>query len=327
MPNWTWGFRAADLKRFAPPEYEVHVEPEANFGRQGTLEAKRLLGEVDAIFYMSWPFAPITRLRDFKARLVTLVTSCGALYEYRDGEDGDWNWWCATKNRNRGRAVMRLPAFDAVITVNLQIHQGVRSMNRNTHMVPSGVNEDFWTPTPVEPHDKLRVGWCASPRGKKFSSGRTRSVKGYVEVLQPLMEATGDRYDWVLNTRDYSDALTRDEMRAWYADIDVLLCTSINEGTPSPVFEACCSGRPFVATDVGMVHDWPAAHDQGCVVPAYSNADGAAATVVAFDRALRRMEDVWWRRVCVDQLRRSCIDRYSYRHIAPKYLRVIAGDE
>jgi glycosyltransferase involved in cell wall biosynthesis len=44
-------------------------------------------------------------------------------------------------------------------------------------------------------------------------------------------------------------------LSAVYADLDLLLLTSINEGTPLALLEAMASGRPFIATDVGGVRD------------------------------------------------------------------------
>ena len=40
-----------------------------------------------------------------------------------------------------------------------------------------------------------------------------------------------------------------------YADLDLLILTSINEGTPLALLEAMASGRPFIATDVGGLRD------------------------------------------------------------------------
>jgi len=40
-----------------------------------------------------------------------------------------------------------------------------------------------------------------------------------------------------------------------YSDLDLLLLTSINEGTPLALLEAMASGRSFIATDVGGVRD------------------------------------------------------------------------
>jgi glycosyltransferase involved in cell wall biosynthesis len=46
-----------------------------------------------------------------------------------------------------------------------------------------------------------------------------------------------------------------DDMRGIYANTDLLLLTSRNEGTPVALLEAMASGKPFVATDVGGVRD------------------------------------------------------------------------
>lgn len=45
------------------------------------------------------------------------------------------------------------------------------------------------------------------------------------------------------------------DLRSVYADLDLLLLTSINEGTPLALLEAMASGGSFIATDVGGVRD------------------------------------------------------------------------
>jgi len=47
----------------------------------------------------------------------------------------------------------------------------------------------------------------------------------------------------------------RQDMPSIYADLDVVLLTSRNEGTPVALLEAMASGKPFVSTDVGGVRD------------------------------------------------------------------------
>lgn len=47
----------------------------------------------------------------------------------------------------------------------------------------------------------------------------------------------------------------RRDMAGIYADLDLVVVTSVNEGTPVALIEAMASGRPFIATKVGGVPD------------------------------------------------------------------------
>jgi glycosyltransferase involved in cell wall biosynthesis len=47
----------------------------------------------------------------------------------------------------------------------------------------------------------------------------------------------------------------RQHLERIYADLDVVVLSSINEGTPVSLLEVMASGRPFVSTDVGGVRD------------------------------------------------------------------------
>jgi glycosyltransferase involved in cell wall biosynthesis len=83
-----------------------------------------------------------------------------------------------------------------------------------------------------------------------------------------------------------------------YADIDLLLLTSLNEGTPLALVEAMASGRPFIATDVGAVRDlmtgvmrkeqgWQR-FDNGILVPRDARVMAQAAHFLLANPELRR---------------------------------------
>lgn len=57
------------------------------------------------------------------------------------------------------------------------------------------------------------------------------------------------------------------DMHLIYSDLDVLVNSSLNEGTPVPIIEALTAGCPVVATDVGGVADLLANGDLGALVP------------------------------------------------------------
>jgi glycosyltransferase involved in cell wall biosynthesis len=52
-----------------------------------------------------------------------------------------------------------------------------------------------------------------------------------------------------------------------YAALDVVVLTSLNEGTPFSLIEAAAAGRPVVATDVGGVADAVVDGKTGIIVP------------------------------------------------------------
>jgi len=59
----------------------------------------------------------------------------------------------------------------------------------------------------------------------------------------------------------------RRSMELFYADLDIMCLTSINEGTPVSLIEAMAAAKPIVATDVGGVKDIVFDGKNGFLVP------------------------------------------------------------
>ncbi len=82
---------------------------------------------------------------------------------------------------------------------------------------------------------------------------------------------------------DLADSVTflgwRTDLEAVYADLDVVVNSSRNEGTPVALIEAMAAGRPVVATAVGGSPDLLGGGDRGRLVPA-ADAPALAAAVL-----------------------------------------------
>ncbi len=59
----------------------------------------------------------------------------------------------------------------------------------------------------------------------------------------------------------------RDDMPVIYADLDLVVLTSLNEGTPVTLIEAMASAKPVVSTAVGGVPDIVIDGKTGILVP------------------------------------------------------------
>jgi len=60
----------------------------------------------------------------------------------------------------------------------------------------------------------------------------------------------------------------RDDLAEVYADLDIVVCCSRNEGTPVSVIEACAACRPVIGTTVGGMADIIADGVNGLLIPA-----------------------------------------------------------
>lgn len=80
----------------------------------------------------------------------------------------------------------------------------------------------------------------------------------------------------------------RSDLGAVYADLDVVVCCSRNEGTPVSLIEACAAGRAVIGTRVGGIPDIIAAGVNGLLVPSGDAAALAGAIVQLVDDPERR---------------------------------------
>jgi len=79
------------------------------------------------------------------------------------------------------------------------------------------------------------------------------------------------------------------DMPPVYAALDVVVITSLNEGTPVTLIEGMAAGRPVVSTAVGGVPDIVADGESGLLAPS-GDADGLARAVTALLRAPARRQ-------------------------------------
>jgi glycosyltransferase involved in cell wall biosynthesis len=143
---------------------------------------------------------------------------------------------------------------DATLTYGITSSVLSHMFPPGTHLVPNGVDPDDFTYRQRDGHLNT-IGWCGAPRqGYKQVHWAEAIAKG-LDI--PLSVTANPKY----TTPEAWKGMNYDEIREWYGTIDLLIVTSIPEGSketgPLPPFEAIVSGIPAIGTPVGNFRDVP----------------------------------------------------------------------
>ena len=145
-------------------------------------------------------------------------------------------------------------------------------------LLEHGVDTERFRPDPGSARQPrpLRVGWAGN---------RKSPAKGFETFIAPLGNLPGVELVFC----GYSDRLlTLEEMRGFYASIDVYVCSSSTEGHNNSLMEAGAMERAIVTTDVGTVPEYLVDGESALIVPRDPAAIAAAVTRLRDDAPLRR---------------------------------------
>lgn len=267
VEGWAWHKRACAIQKYAGCDVDMLNHSESMLEKSP---------EYAAMATHIWQ----SSTRGLCDKQWAIVTNGKLQYPYNPWSE-DFRNRCASRSNNENLASEFLPRFHGIICINPVATEFCRTLNANTVQLRPGVDTDVYYPEAVQQSDRMRVGWC----GKPSEPGRFSS-KGFHEILLPLMERHPD-IDWQVNTRHVENALGEQDMRRWYASLDLFLVTSSAEGTPSTALEALSCGTPVAGTPVGII---PQLAEDGAAIHlcrGYTNENEAAQTVGEFDMHLR----------------------------------------
>lgn len=145
-----------------------------------------------------------------------------------------------------------------------------------------GVDLDrFSPPKGPAPHGPLRAGWVGN---SDWGTHIGPDMKGFHSVFLPALEGLAEVRAHIADRA--TAPKTPAQMPDFYRDLDVLVCTSLIEGTPNPVLEAMASGAAVISTDVGVVRDVLGPQQARFVIAREADALRAALQELADDPAL-----------------------------------------
>lgn len=170
---------------------------------------------------------------------------------------------------------------------------------------PNGVDTCFFRPGDaprLRTAGRLRVGWAGS------LTNQGAEHRGVPNVIRPAVAAVpGAELMTAIREERWRD---RDEMLAFYRDIDVYVCASRSEGTPNPCLEAAACGVPVLTTPVGNMPELIVDGDNGGFYD--GTAQGLAEKLLLL-RDSPALVSQWGARL------RKSVEAWDWRHQAQHY--------
>ena len=109
-----------------------------------------------------------------------------------------------------------------------------------------------------------KLGWNANMKHILFPANIARPEKNY-----KLLKQAVDKLDVQNIEVHWFNKVPNEETPLWYNAADVVVMTSLWEGSPNAIKEAMACNRPIVSTNVGNV-EWLFGETNGCYFTDYS---------------------------------------------------------
>jgi len=140
----------------------------------------------------------------------------------------------------------------------------IGSVRRRNDVIPNGVDREHFRPAPRDQARRM-LGWNHSDPVVLFAADPERKEKRFELCRAAFMRAR----EGIPNLRlEVAVDVAPDLMPLWYSAADVLMLTSVAEGSPNVVKEALACDLPVVSVDVGDVSDVIGPVSLSCVRPA-----------------------------------------------------------
>jgi len=121
----------------------------------------------------------------------------------------------------------------------------------NIHIIPNGVNMDRFQPLECK-EAKNMLGWDLNKKFILFASNPVRPEKNFrlAEEIVAKVKTAGFNLEMISLMN-----INREQIPIYYNAADLLLLTSISEGSPNVIKEAMACNCPVVATAVGDIRE------------------------------------------------------------------------
>jgi teichuronic acid biosynthesis glycosyltransferase TuaC len=133
-------------------------------------------------------------------------------------------------------------------------------------VIPNGVNIEQFKPASKE-SCRVELGWALDKTHILFAANSERPEKNF-QLAKSSVELLDDS---AVELHEL-DRVSPENMPIWYNASDVIVLSSLWEGSPNVIKEAMACNRPIVSTNVGDIN-WVFGNTPGCYLTSYSAED------------------------------------------------------
>lgn len=159
------------------------------------------------------------------------------------------------------------------------------NIKNNVIVLPNGVDFDVFYP--IEKQIAIQqIGWCPKSVNILFCSDPQRKEKNFILAEESIKLLDSYKNNCAIH---YLKDIPIDEMKYYYSAADLLLMTSLYEGSPNVIKEAMACNCPIVATDVGDVKE-VLGNTSGCFITSFDPKDISAKILLAIQYSKQRTQ-------------------------------------
>jgi glycosyltransferase involved in cell wall biosynthesis len=149
---------------------------------------------------------------------------------------------------------------EAILANNIKSLNDLKRIYKgNTYIATRGVDPDVFYPLTdkfiKKPHNEFTIAFCGKPNPEK----------GFKSIIEPACKEAGVRL--IDNQRNFTDALSEDDMRAFYNQADAYIVASTMDGTPNTALEAASCGKPILTNEIGNMPEFIKNGHNGFLIP------------------------------------------------------------
>jgi len=257
VKQWGGWVRANYIRKYLKDTYDFHLLDADEFNEWERVSVE--LPKYDLYYFLFHTMLmkkSVQRFLKTNSKVVTIVTVFPTLrniFYNRDRFDKEY-----AKN-NFLKLANQCAGIFANNYKSLTDLRNIYTPNK-TYYMTRGVDSDIFFPNPNEEFlrkedHEFTVAFCGKPNPEK----------GLREIIRPACEEANVRL--ITNERNFTNALSENEMRDFYNKADIYIVASTMDGTPNTALEAASCGKAILSNDIGNMPEFIEDGVNGFLVP------------------------------------------------------------